>query len=181
MEEIKSWKLWSWIGVSQIYIFESKVHSNVIIIWDIDSNWGSRASKRDDIEVGKIWFRELFLFKFSTPWKLINQLFSLCNKNSKLRRRLFVHDGHKALKLCSSSKWIKIGFNKTNIGLNDWAYILNPVFLWLFVDIYVTILEVFNICFAHVLLVFISTETWCFFHMTSYTCHNICEITRGHM
>jgi len=129
MEELKSGKLWSWIGVSQIHIFESKVHSNVIIIWNIDTNWSARASKRDDIEVGEIRFGELVLFKIFAPWQLFNQLFSLLNKRAKLGRRIFVHHGHKALKLCSGSKWIEVSFNKANIALYDRSNILNPVFL----------------------------------------------------
>ena len=113
---------------------------------------------RKNLEVKKTFGTKHQFFKIFAPWQLFNQFFSLLNKRAKLGGCVFVHHGNKALKLCSCSKWIKIGFDEANIALHDWANISNPVFLRLFVYIDITILEMFNICVAHVLLVLIPSK-----------------------
>jgi hypothetical protein len=82
-----------------------------------------------------------------------DKFFSLCDKSTKLGGDLFVNHGNKTLELSSCSKRIEIGFNESNVGFNNWATILDPVHLGVFVCVDISILKVLDVGFDHVLLI----------------------------
>lgn len=61
---------WLPVCITQVYILESEILSNVIIVGDIYSNWNSWWSKRKYFQTGEIWLFENIHLKLWSPWQM---------------------------------------------------------------------------------------------------------------
>jgi hypothetical protein len=89
---------WSRVDIAKIHVLESEIHSDVVIVWNIDADGGSRAGKSDDIKIGEVGLRESAFLKLFAPRKFGNQVFGLRDKLVESSRDDLVYDSNKAFK-----------------------------------------------------------------------------------
>lgn len=141
-EELDGAHLGSRVHISQVDVLETFLHSDVIVIWDVDADRGPRACECEDlikswlrgskpvtayIQVREVRLRELVLFEVFGPGELSNQAFSSLDKGIEQLGGLFVDDRYESFKLSPAAGWVQVGLDKADVRLNDRTNIADPV------------------------------------------------------
>ena len=62
---------WFSVSIAKVNIFEAKVFSNVIIVWNINTNWDPRTSESKDFETGEVRFLKNFNLEVASPRQML--------------------------------------------------------------------------------------------------------------
>jgi hypothetical protein len=112
---------------------------------------------------------------------------------------LLVNNCNKAFKFSSELQRVKIGFDESNVSLDNWSFIFDPMLLRFNVMIHVACLEVVNVFLYHIFLEFVGRvllglrkivihlfKKWCEFSILEFDLNSILfnnffsDINRSH-
>lgn len=147
--ELDACRFDSWHGVSKIDVFESFGLTDVIIVWNVDAEWATVGCEADDFKCCEIWSQELLFLHLLWPWKQWNDEFRILNQILEFLRFWLVNYCNPALEVSSLVGWVNIGFNPSNVALNNWSLIFDPVSLGVSVCIHIACSKVLNVFLHH--------------------------------
>lgn len=139
----------SWHGVAKIDVFESFGLTDVIVIWNVDAEWATVGSKADDFKCREVWSQEFLFLHFLWPWKHWNDEFRILNQILEFLRFWLINYRNPALKVASLVGWVNIGFNPSNIALDHWSFIFDPVSLRVSVCIHIACSKMLDVFLDH--------------------------------
>ena len=118
--------------------------TDTLEIWDVDTQWGTRTSKGQDIQTGVIRSLEDVILELLTPWKVLDEGLGMSDKVIEDFRFRLVDEGHQTLEFGPDLQWVEIGLDKADVGLNRWSLILNPSNLTILKQLYITTIMMLN-------------------------------------
>lgn len=112
--------------VVQEYILEAFSFSDVIVVWDVDSERAAVCCKANDIESCEVRSEEIFFFHLTRPRKLWDDFLRVDHKLLELARLLLVDNCDPTFIVGTGILRVNVRLNPSHVCLNNWALILHP-------------------------------------------------------
>ena len=157
-KELDGLQIGLWVNISQVDILEALVHPDVVVVRNVDANRSSTASKGHDVQIGKVGLGKPLLFKGRVPRQFWDEVFGVCHQLVELGGSPLVDQGNETLKLSPSAQGVHVRLDKADVRLDDWAGILDPQALRLFMRVNVPEGEVLLVRCHHLPLGVVRSE-----------------------
>ena len=149
--------------VVQEYILEAFGFSDVVVVGDVDSERAAVCCKANDVESCEVRSEEIFFLHLTRPWELWDNFLRVDNELLELTRLFLVDNGNPTFIVGTRILRVDVRLNPSHVCLNNWALILHPSALRIFMSGNRSCGIGLNVLLEHNLLSLICHIRKCFF------------------